>query len=126
MSYSRKMHKKILIVDDYPDICNSLAIIFREEGYCVNETTDSGEAAILIKKNRYDVCLFDYKMRTLSGIDLLKMTKDVNPRCSVFIISGMSNIDELFNKEINAGLVAGIINKPFNVDALLQRIAAIV
>lgn len=119
------MHKKILIVDDDPGMCNSLAIIFRDAGYCVDETMDSGEAAILVKKYNYDVCLFDYNIKGLNGIDLLKMIKDVNPRCLVFIISGILNIDELCNKEINAGLADGIINKPFDVEALLQRIAAI-
>ena len=64
-------------------------------------------------------------MKDLNGKDLLSMVKDANPRCSVFIVSGMSNIDELCNKEINAGLINGIISKPFDVDVLLQKIAAI-
>jgi len=112
------MRKNILIVDDDPDICNSLAILFREEGYYVDETTDSKEAAILIKQDRHDVYLFDYTMKGASGKDLLKMAKDVNPRCLVFIISGRVDIDKLCHK-----LADGIIIKPFDVEALLQRIA---
>jgi DNA-binding NtrC family response regulator len=118
------MNKKILIVDDDPGICDSLAILLRGEGYYVDETLDSGEATILIKKDRYDICLFDYKMKGLNGIDLLKMTKDVNPRCSVFIVSGM-DMDEICNKEINADLANGSISKPFDIEALLQRIEMI-
>jgi DNA-binding NtrC family response regulator len=120
------MDKKILIVDDDPGICNSLAMLFRDEGYYVDDITDSQEALRLIKKDRYDVCLFDYKMKGLTGIDLLIMAKHINPQCSVFIISGMLNIDELCNTELTAGLVAGIIRKPFDVETLLRRIAAIV
>ena len=120
------MHKNFLIVDDYPDICNSLAMLLRGEGYFVDETTDSAEAVTLIKKNRYNICLFDYAMKGLSGKDLLKITKNVNPRCAVFIISGMVGIDELHNNTENDGLADGIISKPFDVDALLQKIAAIV
>ena len=116
----RKRDKKILIVDDDPDICNSLAVLLRVEGYCVDDTTDSGEAMVLIKKDTYDVCLFDYKIKGMNGIDLLRMTKDVNPRCSVFIISGL-NIDELYNKEIGINL-AGSISKPFDIEELLQKI----
>ena len=123
---SRKIHKKILVADDDSGVCNSLAILLRGEGYCVDETTDSGEAAILIKKYKYDVCFFDYKMNGLNGMDLLKMTKAMNPKCSVFIISGMLNIDELHNNKINANLIAGIFSKPFDIEALLQKIAAIV
>lgn len=120
------MPKKIFIVDDDPSICHSFTMLLRGEGYCVDNTTDSREAATLIKKDRYDLCFFDYKMKGLNGIDLLKITKDVNPQCAVFIVSGMRNIDELCQKEIKTGLLAGIINKPFDVEALLQRIAATV
>jgi two-component system, NtrC family, response regulator AtoC len=114
-----KIYKKILIVDDDSDICHSLAMLLRGEGYCVDEKTDSREAMVLIKKDSYDICLFDYKLRGVNGMELLKMTKGANPRCSVFIISGM-NMDEICNREINNGLVAGSISKPFNIEALLQ------
>jgi len=114
------MHKRILIVDDDPDICDSLAMLLRIEGYNVDETSDSQQAANLIEKDIYDVCLFDYKMKGLNGIDLLKRTKNVNPECSVFIVSGM-DMDEFYNREINTGL-AGSIRKPFDIDALLERI----
>lgn len=120
------MHKKILIVDDDLGVSNALAMLLREEGYYVDGVTESSGAAILIKKEKYDICLFDYKMDGFNGVDLLKMTKEVNPRCSVFIISGMLNIDELCKKEMKAGLIAGVISKPFDVGALLRRIAGVV
>ena len=114
------MHKRILIVDDDPDICDSLAMLLRIEGYNVDETSDSRQAANFIEKDMYDVCLFDYKMKGLNGMDLLKMTKNVNPECSVFIISGM-DMGEYCNREMNTSL-AGSITKPFDIDALLQKI----
>ena len=120
------MQKKILIVDDDWGICNSMAMLLRGEGYCVDETTDSGEAAALIKKESYDVCFYDYKMNGLNGKVLSKMTKKINPRCPVFIISGMLDIEGLCQKEIDTGLVDGIISKPFDIEMLLQRIAAAV
>ena len=120
------MPKRILLVDDDEGISNSLAILLRGEGYDVDVTTDSGEGAVLIKENKYDVSIFDYKMKGLNGVDLLKMTKVKNPQCAVFIISGMLNIDRLSNNKKNADLATGIITKPFDVEALLQRIAAVV
>ena len=69
------MHKKILIVDDDLGICNSFTLLLRSEGYSVDGISDSREAAILVNKERYDVCFFDYKMKGLNGKDLLKLTK---------------------------------------------------
>ncbi len=120
------MHKKILIVDDDLGICNSFTMLLRGEGYSVDGISDSREAANLVKQNKYDVCFFDYKMKGLNGIDLLKITKNEIPQCSVFVVSAMLNIDELCKKEVKSGLVDGIISKPFDVEALLQRIAAII
>lgn len=95
------MRKKILIVDDDPSISKALATIFRNEGYRIDETTDSQQAIIFINKARHDAYLFDYKLRGLSGID------------------------ELCSEEIDSGLVAGIISKSFDLNALLQKIASI-
>jgi len=120
------MHKRILIVDDDPGVCHSLALLLRGEKYRVDSATDSGEGAIRIKKNKYDVCIFDYKMKGLNGIDLLKMSKKENPSCSVFIFSAMLNLDELCKKEIKAGLLAGTISKPFDVEELLRKIRAVI
>ena len=119
------MPKRILIVDDDSSLCNSFTMLLRGEGYSVDSTTDSLEGEILVRQDKYDICFFDYKMKGLNGKDLLKITKKVNPLCSVFIVSAMMNIDELCKKEIKAGLVAGIISKPFHVEEILQRIAAI-
>ena len=119
------MHRKILIVDDDSGVCNSLTMLLRGEGYSVDATTDSVEAVVLIEKDRYDVCLFDYKMKGLNGKDLLKITKNINPQCSVFIVSAMFNLDELCKKQIKSGLVTDVISKPFDVEELLQKIAAL-
>jgi len=120
------MHKKILIVDDDPGICNSLSNILREEGYYVDGVTDSAKAAMLIEKDVYDICLFDYKMDGLNGMDLLKMEKEKNPRSAVFILSGILDPDKVFNSKKNTGLAYGIISKPFDVDELLRKISTVV
>ena len=116
------MHKKILIVNDDASVSDSSAILIREEGYLVDNTSDSGEGVLLIEKNEYDVCLFDYKMKGLTGIDLLKMIKNKNPRCTVFIISGTLDIDTLRADKNIGSLAAGIISKPFDIEALFQKI----
>ncbi len=111
------MHKRILLVDNDLSVRNSLAMLLRGEGYRIDETGDSAEAKILIEGNKYGACLFDYKLDGLSGIELLKLVKNKNPQCPVFIISGMVDIDQSCTK-----LADGIISKPFNIDALLQKI----
>jgi DNA-binding NtrC family response regulator len=120
------MRKKILFVDDDAELCDEFADLIREEGYRVDSASDSRAGAALIKKNRYDACIVDYKMKNLNGVDLLRMVKDANPRCAVLIVSGMPSIDALIEEEHAADLVAGVIQKPFDITALLEKIRAIV
>jgi two-component system, NtrC family, response regulator AtoC len=117
--------KKMLIVDDNVELCAELTELFSDEGFLVDNTSDSFEGAGLIKKNMYDICIFDYKMKGLNGIDLLKMIKGVNPHCAVFIVSGRSSIEKLIKKENVSDLVAGIMNKPFNIPELIQKIKSV-
>jgi DNA-binding NtrC family response regulator len=119
------MNKKILLVDDDVDVCNLLSALIRDEGYIVDNTSDSQQGALLIEKNTYNACIFDYKMKGLNGIDLLRLAKNKNPQCIVFIISGMLDIEMLRGDEDVDNLVAGIISKPFDIDALLQKIRSI-
>ncbi|MBI4351756.1 MAG: response regulator [Elusimicrobia bacterium] len=114
--------RKLLLIDDDAELCAELAETFREEGYLVDSTSDSAEGSVLIKKNNYDVAVFDYKMRGLNGIDLLKLAKGLNPACAVFLVSGRAGIETLAKEERVSDLVAGIITKPFDVDELLRKI----
>jgi DNA-binding NtrC family response regulator len=120
------MNKKILLVDDDLELCNELADLIREEGYLVDNTSDSEEGAGLIKKNSYELCIFDYKMKGLTGIDLLKIVKGVNLQCTVLIVSGRPSLEKLLEEENAADLITGVISKPFDVDALMQQIKAII
>lgn len=113
---------KLLLIDDDAELCAELAETLREEGYDVDSTSDSAEGSVLIKKNIYEAAVFDYKMRGLNGIDLLKLVKGINPACAVFLVSGRAGIEKLAKEERVSGLVAGIVGKPFDVDDLLRRI----
>lgn len=113
---------KILLVDDSVELCNGLAKLIRDEGYLVDNVMDSRKAANLIQKKRYDLYILDYRMSGLNGIDLLKMIKSVNPQCPVFILSGLPSIEQLLIEKNVTGLVAEFIDKPFDIDDLLQKI----
>ncbi len=120
------MPKKILIIDDDIELCQELAEILRDKGYTVDDTSDTGQGEVFIKENNYDVFLFDYKMRGLNGIDLLKKAKEKNAKSTVFIISGRPFIEKLLEEENVSHLVSGVINKPFDIEALLQKIKALI
>jgi DNA-binding response OmpR family regulator len=118
------MLKRILIVDDDSELAEELAEILREEGYWVENVSDSSLGSSLIKEKKYDIYLFDYKMTGLNGIDLLKKVKEKDPRVPVFIVSGRPFVEKLLKEENVHSLVSGVIKKPFDVQELLKKIKA--
>ncbi len=118
------MRNNILLIDDNVELCNGLAEILRDEGYRVDCASESALGAALISGKKYELCIFDYKMKGLNGVDLLKMIKAENPQCLVFIISGRTSIETLLKEEKVSGLVAAVFPKPFNVAELLEKIRA--
>lgn len=118
------MVNKILLVDDDAELCRELAEILRDEGYYVDGLCDSVVAATFINEKSYDIFLFDYKMSGVSGVDLIRLTKEKYPSARIFVISGRPYIDKILQRENVASLVVGVIPKPFDVMILLDKIKA--
>jgi CheY-like chemotaxis protein len=60
--------KKILVVDDEPDLCRYFALLFQEHGYAVSCACDGQEAAFRVKQARPDLIMLDLSMPNKSGL----------------------------------------------------------
>jgi DNA-binding response OmpR family regulator len=116
------MPKKILLIDDDAQLCEEVAEMLRDEGYFVDNTSDEAQGEAWIKKNTYDICLLDYKIPRLTGIELLKKIKKKNSRCAALIVSGRPFIEKIIKEQNAAHLVAGVIEKPFEIKNVLDKI----
>jgi len=68
--------KRILVVDDYPQIRKLIREALENEGdYEVNEAENGLEALNLLKKRTYDIVISDVLMPIMGGIDLLESIK---------------------------------------------------
>ncbi len=62
------MKKKILIVDDEPEIVRLLAIRLKAKGYEIFEAYDGLECLMVAKEEVPDLILLDFKMPLMNGI----------------------------------------------------------
>lgn len=93
--------KKILIIDDDPNILEIYGTKLRSEGFNVVTTDKSTEGIEIVKSQRPDLILLDILMPEKNGIEVLKEIKG-NPdisRIPVMILS--NNSDESVVKEIS-------------------------
>ncbi len=113
----REENRRILVVDDDPEMCRLLSEFLQGEGFHVSSTGDSLEASNLIKREEFDLLITDLKMKGLKGLDLLEEVQRVAPLTPVIIITAFGTIESAI-KAIKMGAY-DYITKPFQMDELL-------
>ena len=82
----------LLVVDDERSICELLEISFRKDGHRV-EVAASGEAAKRrLESQIYDIVVSDIRMPDMSGVDLLRICKEISPATVFILITGVPTI----------------------------------
>ena len=114
---------KILIVDDEKDHCFFIKDYLSSRGYSVDVAYDGMKAAELISSNQYGFVLFDCNMPELSGIELISVINEKNPRAKKIMISGYEGIDDLFARKLG---VDAFMTKPFPLEKLVSAIEGVV
>jgi len=118
------MSKRILIVDDDLDFCSELSETLEAEGYSVKAISDPKKAQVEMKKDTYQVIILDYKMPDISGADILEYIRDKKLKAKIFLTTGKPFIEKILKDKDLSGVVAEFINKPFNINQLLEKIDA--
>ena len=85
-------HPLIFVVDDEPMLLDLAAAILEPLGYQVRKFRDPQQALVEFTKAKPAVLVTDYAMGTMSGMDLVRECKRVNPRQKIMLVSG--TVDE--------------------------------
>src|SRR5258708_30800292 len=89
-SFPRISPKRILILDDEPNICRSLQMILEHAGYAVTIARSIEEGRLLAA--RADAMLLDVRLPDGSGIDLLRQLRELENPAPAIMISGHGTI----------------------------------
>ena len=112
--------KKLLVIDDEPAIREGVRRILESESFQV-ETFASGHAALeRIKQEPFDLVVTDLKMPGISGMEVLKAIKEIQPDLPVIFITGYSSVDSAV-EVMKLGAV-DYIAKPFTPEEMLQTV----
>lgn len=113
----RQSVSKILIVDDAPDFCESLAWLLNDEGYKCRVAGNGQHAIDLLEQEKANLILLDWEMPIMNGAGFLKrrgLRADLL-RIPVLVLSAASNIEENA-----ANLKASFLQKPLDYVRLLS------
>lgn len=84
---------RILIVDDEQIVLRSLSDWFRDDGYIVGTASTGKEALTKLTEGEWDIFLLDVKMPGMSGLELQKKIKEINPDGIIIIMTAYASVD---------------------------------
>ena len=90
--------KKILIVDDDPDICVTLRKIFEQNGFMADSFIEPLLALENFKAGLYDLLLLDIKMSQMGGFQLHQEMKKIDKEVKVCFLTATEMDFEKFRK----------------------------
>jgi DNA-binding NtrC family response regulator len=115
------MGRRLLIVDDEPDMLDFLDRVFRRE-YEVTRAQSVEEALGRLEGMTFDVIVTDRRMPRRSGLDLLEVAAEKQPGAVRVLLTGYA--DSLVDEKVAQWrLVDAWVSKPIDSAALKQSIA---
>ena len=119
---------KLLIVDDNPDTVQVLKHGLLKNRFLVHEFTNPEEALQNFKSNSEDYCLLlsDIRMPALSGIQLARKVKEINPKVKVVLMTAFEIKDNEFSKVFPSLHVDGFVQKPIGIGDLTNKILSLI
>ncbi len=114
------MRAKILVVDDDILLRDVLYDYLSRQGYEVVAISDPLRAIEKLNRNKFQLAIVDVKMPNLSGLELTKQIKTIDPGTIVFIMTAYPAVSTAINA-IKNGAVEFLI-KPFKLEELKKLI----
>ncbi len=114
---------RILVVEDEPAISDIVSTALRYQGHSVTETDHGRNGLHLAIENEFDLIVLDVMLPGLDGFEVCQQLRDRGSTIPVLFLTARDEADDRVH-----GFVAGgddYLTKPFSVDELILRVAAI-
>ncbi len=114
---------RILLVEDYAPVRESVAQALEEAGFAVDASVDGEEGLWLGQSGEYDVIVLDIVLPRIDGLSILKRLRQGGDRTPVLLLTAKDTVDDRVT-----GLDLGAddyLVKPFALEELLARVRAL-
>lgn len=117
--------RKILVVDDEPDIVELVSYNMKKEGFDVSSASDGSEALKKIKKGHFDFLVLDLMLPGIQGMELCRILRN-DPKTKglpiIMLTAKGEEVDRILGLEMGAD---DYMTKPFSPKELVARIRAV-
>ncbi|MBI4386485.1 MAG: response regulator [Elusimicrobia bacterium] len=115
------MAKKVLVIDDEPEMLNLIRYTLEKAGYEISTCDNGRQAWDLIVKTNPDLLILDVMLPGIDGYSLqIKISQNEATRnIPIIVLTALEPSKTLFQKFAQ---VRGFMTKPFKTDALVEAV----
>ena len=114
---------RVLVVDDDPDVRDSVGRALRSSGYEVTTVSSGSDALDSVARSPVDLIVLDVLMPVMDGFEVCRRLRERGDRTPILVLSARNAVDDRVT-----GLEAGAddyLVKPFALRELLARVQAL-
>jgi CheY-like chemotaxis protein len=119
-------HKKILLVDNEPDVTFAIQSVLEENGFEVEASNDPVNVSESYRSNYYDLVILDIKMPRMDGFQLYDAIRQKDQKTKICFLTASEMFYESLRKARNTyGSALGeeyFIQKPAKADHLVKKL----
>jgi len=116
------MAKKILVVDDNPDICTMLKEYLTGEGFDVSTAPNGQKALHIAREEKPDCIVLDMMMPEMGGQEFIRIYTAESDTPILVLTAKVGETDKVLGLELGAD---DYVTKPFSMRELTARINAL-
>lgn len=110
--------RRLLLIDDQADLLQVLRTILEGKGFTVDVAINGKDGIQLAEQTRYGLVLTDLGMPDISGWDVARKVREVQPRTPVVLMTGWAA--DIDSERLARGHVDALLPKPFRSEQLLE------
>ena len=119
----QREQKRILAVDDEPDLTMICSLALQYHGFKVDTFNDAQEALSNFKPDYYDLVILDIKMPKMDGFELYDKIKERDDKVKICFLTASELYYEEFRKKEYSALDKNLfLKKPIDNDDLLKEV----
>jgi CheY-like chemotaxis protein len=123
MTRVQKMNKKkILVVDDEPDMLKLISFQFEKSGYIVIKAVNGEEALRLMRNEKPDLVILDFLMPVMTGDEVCKKSKIDEALKNIPILLFTVNTDTMTVEKAKNFGASYCMTKPFDPEELMNKV----
>ena len=106
----------LLVVDDEPDVCDSVHDLLRRE-FRVLKARNASEGFRLMQENEVHIIMTDQRMPQITGTELLSKIRQRHPQAVRLLFTGYADVESII-AAINQGHIFQFLKKPWQPEEL--------